>query len=183
MLDGLQDFVNASPSGDILIVLHQMGNHGPAYFKRYPPEFEVFKPVCSSVALQSCSVSEITNAYDNAIRYTDHFLAQAITFLRANDSRFETAFLYVSDHGESLGEQGVYLHGLPTLLAPLSQIHVPMFLWFGENYHGVDRDATRDRAGRSFTHDNLFHTVLGLFEIETSVYDPAQDVVVHTEYE
>ena len=177
MLSVLQTYIDSHPKGDILIVLHQMGNHGPAYFRRYPPEFEIFKPVCKQNDLSRCSREEIGNAYDNAILYTDHFLARAIELLERNDSRFETALFYVSDHGESLGENGLYLHGLPKAIAPAAQLHVPAVMWFGSNFRDVTLPALRAKSKMRFTHTNVFHTLLGMFEIETSVYRPGMDIL------
>jgi lipid A ethanolaminephosphotransferase len=177
MLVGLQDYIDRHPAGDILIVLHQMGSHGPAYFKRYPAEFRAFTPTCETNQLDSCTQEEISNTYDNTILYTDYFLSRVIDLLRANDGGFETALLYVSDHGESLGESGVYLHGLPYLIAPDAQIRVPLVAWFGRNYDDVDRAALRQLRDRPLSHDNIFHTMLGLFEAGSEVYDPKQDLL------
>ena len=177
MLSALQKHIDAQPRGDIFIVLHQMGNHGPAYFKRYPPEFEKFKPACRSADLGQCSREEIGNAYDNAILYTDFFLGKVIELLKENDKKFETALFYVSDHGESLGENGVYLHGLPPAIAPDAQLHVPAILWLGSRFNDVDFAALRRKRDTRFTHDNLAHTVLGTMEIESSVYRPAMDML------
>ncbi len=177
MLSGLQDYIDAHPRGDILIVLHQLGSHGPAYHKRYPPAFEKFSPACKESDLSRCSREEISNAYDNTILYTDHFLAKAIGFLQKNDRRFETALFYVSDHGESLGENGLYLHGLPKAIAPVAQLHVPALMWFGSRFHGLTPATLRDRIGQRYSHENLFHTVLGFFEIETAEYRPELDIL------
>lgn len=177
MLSALQKHIDAHPKGDIFIVLHQMGNHGPAYFKRYPPEFEKFKPACQSADLSQCSREEIGNAYDNAILYTDFFLGKVIDLLKSNDNKFETALLYVSDHGESLGENGVYLHGLPPAIAPDAQLHVPAIMWLGSGFSDVDFPALRRKRDTRFTHDNLAHTVLGVMEIGTSVYRPEMDIL------
>ena len=177
MLAGLQSYIDAHPKGDILIVLHQMGNHGPAYFRRYPPEFEKFRPACKSSDLSQCSREEIGNAYDNAILYTDHFLAKAIELLEKNDAGFETALFYVSDHGESLGENGLYLHGMPKAIAPDAQLHVPAVLWFGANFRGVTLPALRMKSQLRFSHNNVFHTLLGFFEVESSTYLPDMDIL------
>lgn len=177
MLAGLQDFIDRHPTGDIAIVLHQMGNHGPAYFKRYPASFEKFKPVCKSNDLSSCSKEEIINAYDNAIAYTDYFLGKTIDLLKRNDSQFETAMFYLSDHGESLGEAGIYLHGLPRSIAPDSQLHVPAVMWFGKGFDDVDLPALMKKRQMPFTHDNLVHTILGFMEIQTKVYRPELDIL------
>ncbi|MBY0269888.1 MAG: phosphoethanolamine--lipid A transferase [Burkholderiales bacterium] len=177
MLVGLQGYIDAHPEGDILIVLHQMGNHGPAYFRRYPPEFEKFRPVCKSSDLSKCSREEIGNAYDNAILYTDHFLAKAIALLEKNDSRFETALFYVSDHGESLGENGLYLHGLPKAVAPDTQLNVPAVMWFGANFHAVTPQRLQAKSAMRLTHNNVFHTILGFFEVESATYRPGMDIL------
>jgi lipid A ethanolaminephosphotransferase len=177
MLVPLQEYIDSHPTGDILVVLHQMGNHGPAYYKRYPPEFERFTPVCRDSDLNRCTREEIVNAYDNALLYTDHFLAETINLLKRNDQQFETVLFYVSDHGESLGEAGTYLHGLPKALAPHAQLHVPAVMWFGAGYKGLDRAALWRKRSLPFTHDNLFHTVLGFMEVETSIYRPALDIL------
>lgn len=176
MLVGLQEYIDAQKEGDIVIVLHQMGNHGPAYYKRYPPEFERFTPVCATNELNACTQEEIVNAYDNAILYTDAFLAKVIALLKKNDQRFETAMAYFADHGESLGEYGVYLHGLPYAMAPDTQKHVASIFWFGDNFK-IDKQAIRAKASERFSHDNLFHTMLGLLEIESTVYNPDLDIV------
>ena len=179
MLDGLQDYIDKWPQGDILIVLHQMGNHGPAYYKRYPQSFEIFTPVCRTNDLDKCSEEEINNAYDNAILYTDYFLSKVISLLKQNMAQFETAMFYMSDHGESLGESGIYLHGLPYFMAPDTQTHVASILWFGENYDEINIESVKQKADRNFSHDNLFHTVLGLMEVDTDVYDKDLDIIYY----
>jgi lipid A ethanolaminephosphotransferase len=178
MLDGLDEFIASRPAGDIVIVLHQMGNHGPAYYRRYPQAFEKFTPACHSDELNRCTDAEISNAYDNAILYTDYFLAQVVQFLKGYDSSFETAMYYMSDHGESLGENGIYLHGLPWQLAPAAQKHVASIIWFGASY-AANREAIKASAQKPLSHDNYFHTVLGLMEIETSLRNRELDLVVH----
>ncbi|WP_438865417.1 phosphoethanolamine transferase [Neptunicella sp.] len=165
MLNGLQDYIEQQ-SGDIVIVLHQMGSHGPAYFKRYPAEFEYFKPSCKTKELASCSIKEINNAYDNSIRYTDYFLSKVITLLKANTPKFKTAMLYISDHGESLGENGMYLHGMPLMFAPSEQLKVPIIGWFGDS-SDVDLTATESIKGAANSHDAVSKTLLEMLEIET----------------
>jgi len=180
MLIGLQDYIDRHPRGDVLIVLHQMGNHGPAYYKRYPQAFERFTPACKTNDLGACSKEEIVNAYDNAILYTDFFLSKVIELLKQNDDEFETAMLYVSDHGESLGENGLYLHGLPYFLAPDVQKHVPFVMWFGRNFDPQSLSGIQARRLEQLSHDNIFSTLLGLFEIQTAAYDPKMDILDHT---
>ncbi len=176
MLVGLDDYIKQHPTGDIVIVLHQMGNHGPAYYKRYPKSFEKFTPVCQTNQLENCSNEEISNAYDNALLYTDYFLAKVIAFLKSHDKQFETAMFYVSDHGESLGENGVYLHGLPYMMAPEAQIHVAAVLWLGERFE-LSIDDLAEKRDQPLSHDNIFHTLLGLLEIKTAVYRPELDIL------
>lgn len=176
MLVGLQEYINQHPKGDIVIVLHQMGNHGPAYYKRYPKAFEKYTPVCKTNQLEQCSQEEITNAYDNAILYTDYFLSKVITLLKGNDEKFETALFYLSDHGESLGENGLYLHGFPYAIAPAAQKHVPAVMWFGKQF-GINKEVVKRRATQPYTHDNLFHTMLGFVEVNSSVYRSELDIL------
>lgn len=177
MLAYLQPYIDKHPRGDILIILHQMGNHGPAYYKRYPKEFEKFKPACHTNELSQCSEEEISNAYDNAILYTDYFLSKVIALLQKNNRKFEAAMFYVSDHGESLGENGIYLHGMPNFIAPDSQRHIPAILWAGSHFDEVDIPALNARRDTLYTHDNLFHTLLGFMEIESDIYDPKLDIL------
>jgi lipid A ethanolaminephosphotransferase len=175
MLSGLDDYI-ATHEGDITIVLHQMGNHGPAYYKRYPQEFERHTPACQSNQLESCAREEIVNAYDNAVMYSDYFLFEVIEFLKPYDGEFSTGMFYMADHGESLGEMGLYLHGLPYALAPEAQTHVASFLWLGAMDANDDK-SLKARAREPLSHDNYFHTVLGMMDVETAIYDPALDIV------
>ena len=176
MLVGLQDYINAQQQGDVVIVLHQMGNHGPAYYKRYPAAFERFTPTCQTNQLDECTNEEISNAYDNTVLYTDYFLQKVISLLKDNTSRFETAMVYMSDHGESLGEYGIYLHGLPYAMAPDNQKHIASVLWFGDSFK-IDKKALQQKVNQPFSHANLFHTMLGLMEIETAVYNKNMDII------
>ena len=179
MLVGLQEYVDAQKS-DVLIVLHQMGNHGPAYYKRYPKAFEHFNPTCQTNQVEKCTTEEIGNAYDNAILYTDYFLSKTIAFLKANDKHYETALIYMADHGESLGEKGLYLHGIPYFMAPDEQTHVGALMWFGEKARArIDTEALRQNASEKYSHDNLFHTILGLVGVETAVYDKSKDILLY----
>ena len=179
MLAHLQEYIDAHPTGDIFIVLHQMDNHGPAYYKRYPPAYETFKPVCKTNQLEDCTSLEISNDYNNALLYTDAFLGKTINLLRQNTQKFEAALFYASDHGESLGENGVYLHGMPKLFAPKTQTHVPVVMWFSDDFDPTEVDIPRIKASRHkpFTHDAIFHTILYLMEIETDVYPADLDLV------
>ena len=165
MLSGLQEYIEKQP-GDILIVLHQMGSHGPAYYKRYPKEFERFTPVCASAELASCTQQEIVNAYDNTILYTDYFLSKVIELLTANEDKYEASMIYVSDHGESLGESGAYLHGLPYMFAPDAQTQVPVIVWAGAR-SDIDYLETVKLKDVKSSHDAVASTLLALFEISS----------------
>ena len=167
------------PSRDTFIVLHQQGNHGPEYYKRYPPEFRKFQPECRSNRPQDCSRQELINAYDNAILYTDFVLSRVVKFLKRNSDRYASAMIYMSDHGESLGESGIYLHGLPYLIAPHEQTHVPLMVWTSSDFRkgrGLERKCMSQVNDQEYSQDNLFDTVLGLFAVQTQVYRPGQDI-------
>lgn len=169
----------AKPGKDIFLVLHQKGSHGPAYYLRYPEEFRRYGPECLSSDLQNCSREEIVNTYDNTIAYTDYFLGRVAETMTSYSSDYDVAMLYVSDHGESLGEYGLYLHGLPYAVAPEEQIHVPMVLWMPEKSargFGVNMQRLHESASKSYSHDNLFHSVLGLMEVETELYEKDKDI-------
>jgi len=179
LLTGFADEL-ATIQSDTVIVLHQIGSHGPAYFERYPPPYEKFRPACRSNELQRCSPEEIRNAYDNTIAYTDHFLAQTIALLRQAAEDVDPMLIYVSDHGESLGEQGLYLHGLPFAFAPETQTHVPMLVWLAPSYaarRGIAIDCIAARSSAAFSHDNIYHTVLGAAEVRNTSYDSSLDIL------
>ncbi|MBP9905088.1 MAG: phosphoethanolamine--lipid A transferase [Rhodoferax sp.] len=163
-----------------VVVLHQMGSHGPAYFKRSPAAFKRFQPECTSNALQDCQPEQLVNTYDNSIVYTDHFLAEAVHWLKTQASVRPTALLYMSDHGESLGEKGLYLHGMPYSMAPKEQTHVPMVLWLSpamQRERGWHMDCVRQQAQKPWSHDNLFHTVVRMAGVATQVVEPQLDVL------
>jgi lipid A ethanolaminephosphotransferase len=169
----------AEVRGNTVIVLHMMGNHGPAYYRRYPAAFRRFVPDCATAELRDCSRQQVVNAYDNAILYTDHVLAQLVTTLAAESPRLDSAMLYVSDHGESLGENGLYLHGIPYPIAPEQQTHVPMIVWLSSamtDSEDVNARCLHDKVNAPLSHDNLFHSVLGLLDVSTSVYRADRDL-------
>lgn len=169
----------SSITGDAVIVMHQQGSHGPAYFKRYPPPAR-FEPACRSNRLQECDRESVVNAYDNTIDYTSQVLARKIDELSQQGGDRDLALLYVSDHGESLGERGVYLHGMPRWLAPHEQSHVPMLLWMSEGARArlaPDPSCGSAIEAQALTHDNLFHTLLGMFGVQTSAYRVSMDAL------
>ncbi|KZN18598.1 MULTISPECIES: phosphoethanolamine transferase [Pseudomonas] len=178
LLQGLQHFIDTLDK-DTVLVLHQMGSHGPEYFKRYPKEYEHFTPVCESNALNNCSRESIVNGYDNTLVYTDHVLSTLIDLLRSNQDKVDTAMLYLSDHGESLGEYNLFLHGTPYMLAPEQQKHVAMLAWFSDSYQksfSVDTHCLQLSREMPLSQDNLFHSMLGLLEVNSKVYDPGLDM-------
>ena len=178
VVDTLAEHLKRAPVQDRVVVIHQMGSHGPAYFKRYPPAYRRFTPTCDSNELQRCTPEQVRNTYDNTIAYTDHILARTIQVLQ-QEPRYRSAFWYVSDHGESTGEKGLYLHGAPYLFAPSQQTHVPMLAWLSKSYRellGARADCLAARREDTLSHDNVFHTVLGLMDVRTSVLSPALDL-------
>jgi lipid A ethanolaminephosphotransferase len=161
-----------------VVVMHQMGSHGPAYYKRSPPAMKLFQPECTSHALQECPPEQIQNAYDNSLRNTDHLLAETVRWLQTQQR--PTALVYVSDHGESLGEKGLYLHGMPYRMAPTEQTHVPMLTWASkplQQAQGLRLDCLRAQAAQPWSHDNLFHTMLGLARVGTTARDGSLDML------
>ena len=179
LLSGM-DQVLRDRKGNLLVVMHQLGSHGPAYFRRYPPLFRRFLPDCQSEDLRVCSAAEIVNAYDNSLLYTDFFLGKVIDFLESAQRTHDTAMLYVSDHGESLGEGGLYLHGMPYAIAPRGQTRVPFVLWMSQAFStalGIDGRCLRDRARpEAASHEQLFHSLLGVFGVQTSAYERRLDL-------
>ena len=162
----------------VLIVLHQMGSHGPAYFKRSPPDRKPFGPECETPALQQCPLDAVINAYDNSIAYTDHMLAETIRWLGRHAATYDPTLLYLSDHGESLGENNLYLHGLPYAFAPREQTHVAMVAWLGPATTQAGNpqfECLRRRRDMPLTHDSMFHTVLGVLGIDAVEYKNALD--------
>jgi len=176
-LKGLQDKADTITQNTVIVV-HQIGSHGPSYWLRYPPERELFKPACHTPELTQCSTEEIVNAYDNTIAYTDFFLGQVIDLLDASD-RVIPAMYYVSDHGESLGEGGLYLHGTPYFMAPEYQTRVPMVIWMSQRFRdslALDPACLAKNAADPVSHDNMFSTVLGMLDVTTTVRDTTLDL-------
>ncbi|WP_180087039.1 phosphoethanolamine transferase [Acinetobacter sp. YH12226] len=182
LVDSLKDYLahldknNPKPQ---LIVLHQMGSHGPAYFKRSKAPYQPFQPTCNSNAIQGCSTEELKNSYDNSIVHTDHVLAQIIETLK-QQTQYQPGFWYLSDHGESTGEHGLYLHGAPYSMAPTQQTHVPMLMWFSDawkqqNTHQVS--CLKGQTGQARSHDHLFPSLLSLLDIKTQVTEAKNDML------
>jgi lipid A ethanolaminephosphotransferase len=175
----LNNLSNKLTGRNQFIVLHQKGSHGPAYDQRYPDSMRVFQPVCNGSRLQDCSTEEVVNAYDNTIYYTDYFLGSVIDWLTSLKTTYNTVMVYVSDHGESLGENNLYLHGMPYAFAPDYQRHVPFVFWASSGFYrdrGLNKDCLIGLKTHVFSHDNIFHSVLGLLDIKTKHYQPELDI-------
>lgn len=183
MLHRLEQRIASLPSDKrnkgMVVVLHQMGSHGPAYSLRSPPAFKKFLPECTNSALQSCTTSEVVNVYDNSIVYTDHVLASTIAWLKARQADNATAMVYVSDHGESLGENNLYLHGMPYSIAPDVQKRVPWITWLSPAFEQRLRVTTaclKQQVDMPVSHDNYFHSVLGMMNVQTQTYQRDLDI-------
>lgn len=178
----IKDFstkVNSAPE-NIIMVLHQQGSHGPAYYERYPKEFERYTPTCQTNNLNRCTQEEIINSYDNSIAYTTHMLALTIKELQKLANKYNVMMFYASDHGESLGENGIYLHAAPYIIAPEEQTKVPMLLWLDStnaNAFNLDINCIRTKATAPYSHDNIFHTLLGIGGIKSSEYNNELDIL------
>jgi len=172
----LHALLQDSDSDRIFVALHPWGSHGPSYWDNYPPEFAHFQPECKTVEVANCTEEELINAYDNTIRYMDYLLADLITQLKAIDNA-DTAMIYVSDHGQSLGENGVYLHGLPNAIAPEVQRHVPFLVWMSDSFK-ASRGLTNEdiMPEETFPHDFPFHSIMGAFGMTSDIYKPEYDI-------
>ena len=172
----LSDLIRQTESNRVFVTLHQTGSHGPAYYNKYPPEFEYFKPVCKTVQIAKCSDEELNNAYDNTIRYTDSLIADLITQLeRMTD--VNATLIYVSDHGQSLGEDGYYLHGAPIAFAPIEQREIPFLVWMSDGFQqSRGLSAATILRDETFPHDFPFHSVMGAFGLRSDIYKPQFDI-------
>lgn len=180
LLQGVDEKIPADGKSKLL-VFHLIGSHGPTYYRRYPAKFRQLMPDCERSDIENCTREQLVNTYDNTLRYTDYVVDQFIEKLKSYQKDYNVALYYVSDHGESLGEKGLYLHGTPYNFAPDEQTHVPMLLWLPEAWrqaNGVDANCLRESAARNnYSHDNLFHTVLGMMNVTTKDYNPQLDAL------
>lgn len=180
LLADLQKHIDAMAGKNAMIVLHIMGSHGPTYYLRYNDEHRFFKPDCPRSDIQNCGREEIVNTYDNTILFTDFVMSQVINTLKANEKTFNTSLMYFSDHGESLGEGGVYLHGMPYAIAPAEQTRVPLIVWVPDKTakrKGINLECLKDKAKTgAFSHDNISHSLLGIMNVRTSLYRPDLDI-------
>lgn len=182
LVDSLKSYLAAIPETDKtprLIVLHQMGSHGPAYYQRSKAPFQPFKPSCDSNAIQGCSRTELLNSYDNSIVYTDHVLSSLIQVLKGSTA-YQTGFWYLSDHGESTGEHGLYLHGSPYAIAPTQQTHVPMLMWFSPEWtaqNSAQITCLTKQKSKELSQDNLFPSLLSLLDVKTQTIDEQKNML------
>ncbi len=179
----LTNLINAIDSSDkqkIFVVLHTKGSHGPSYYSRYTKEFNQFTPVCRDEEISKCSPEELINAYDNTLLYTDHFLTTLIMELQTL-AKTSSAMMYISDHGESLGEHGLYLHGTPYSFAPDYQKDIPFLFWASDTFLDT-RNLKLKNLNQANSHNqfNVFHTVLGALSLESSIYDSTLDVLYNS---
>ncbi|MCD8338899.1 MAG: phosphoethanolamine--lipid A transferase [Burkholderiales bacterium] len=179
MLTNIDEVVE-NLEGDKLVVFHMMGSHGPSYYQRYPESHRYFVPDCQRNDIENCTDEQLVNTYDNTIRYTDFVLSQMIDKLKEYKKDYDTVLLYVSDHGESLGEKGLYLHGTPYAFAPEQQTKVPFMLWMSPGYiqdRKINMGCMSELATEGdFSHDNLFSTMLKIWNVNTALYNRKQDV-------
>ncbi len=180
MLKLLDEQIESFKGKEGIVFLHLIGSHGPTYYKRYPESFARFKPDCRTSDLQKCSDAQIVNSYDNTILFTDYVISKIVDDLKMRDKTYQTALIYMSDHGESLGENGLYLHGMPYSVAPEVQKHVPFMLWLSDEMivqKTMDMDCLHRTAQTGkFSHDNLSHTLLNFMDVHTDSYNRNRDV-------
>ncbi|WP_392552446.1 phosphoethanolamine transferase EptA [Orbus wheelerorum] len=180
LLQDLPDYLD-NVTNDTLIILHTIGSHGPTYYQRYPKEYQKFTPTCDTNEINYCSQEALVNTYDNTIVYTDAVVDKAINLLKNYDKLYNTALMYISDHGESLGENNIYLHAMPYAIAPEEQTQVPLLLWLSTQYQqqqAIDKACLDQKAKDDvFSQDNLFHSLLGLFDVRTEQYTAQLDLL------
>jgi len=177
LLEGLTKIIKNSKRNKIFIVLHTAGSHGPTYYKKYPKKFEIFKPVCKTVNLKQCTNQELINAYDNTIVYTDYFLDKTIKALQ-KIKEIPSLMIYLSDHGESLGEYGLYMHGAPYSIAPDFQKEIPFILWESKSFlakKGFDKPYVKKQS--AYGQENVFHTIMGAFDMKSPIYNKKLDLL------
>ena len=172
LFHGLRERIVSSDKNKVLIVLHTSTSHGPQYADKYPKEFEVYKPVAKNVEEGEKNVAMLVNAYDNTIRYTDYLLSNLIDTLRSMDD-WHSAMIFISDHGESLGENKVFMHGLPMKIAPRVQYEIPFLVWTSKDFRRYKPDSQLPAV---LEQHYVFHSVLNLLSIQSPAYDEAFDV-------
>lgn len=168
LIKDLKEEILQSQKNKILIVLHTSTSHGPTYFKKYPKKFEKFTPVCKSVELANCTEQELINAYDNTILYTDYILATLIDELK-QITEYKSSMIFISDHGESLGENNLYMHGIPASLAPKEQLEIPFIVWSSDG-------SKKLKEKQEYSQHNIFHSVLNFLDIDSPIYDGTMSI-------
>lgn len=168
LIEGLAERIASSDKNKVFVVLHTSTSHGPTYYKKYPKEFEVFTPVCTTVEMAEADHEELINAYDNSILYTDYLVHTAIDELRSL-KEWRSTLLFVSDHGESLGENNLYMHGMPKSMAPREQFDIPFIVWLSDSERTV-----RDIECAEQYH--VFHTVLSSLSVDSEIYNAEYDI-------
>ena len=171
---GLRERIESSKKNKVLIILHSSTSHGPQYANKYPKAFEVYKPVAANVEEGEKNVGMLVNAYDNTIRYTDFLLDHLINTLRVMTD-WKSAMIFISDHGESLGENKMFMHGLPMKLAPKEQYEIPFLVWTSENFR-----AYKDNLPAVLEQHYIFHSVLNLLSIQSPAYNEEFDIFLNT---
>ena len=183
LLRQLPELITKEPSQNKLFALHLIGSHGPTYHQRYPADKTLFKPACERNDIENCSDQEIVNVYDNTIAYTDYVIAETITLLKQYQEQYNVALFYLSDHGESLGEKGLYLHGTPYVIAPEEQTKVPWYIWASDEYFAnqkINKACLQESADNDVvSHDNLFHTLLGFYGVKTKQKNEVLDITAN----
>ena len=180
IVNELRTQIQQAKGKDSVFVLHLHGSHGPSYFEKYPTNFGDFKPDCRRYEFRFCDKASLDNAYDNSIQYTDYVLNEVIKILKTESKDWNPALIYTSDHGESIGEQGLYGHCAPYIIAPKEQTQVPLLIWMSQGFKTDKNISSRclkkiENQG-GFSHDNIFHSVLGLKDIKTNVYQSPLDL-------
>ncbi|EKO3484493.1 phosphoethanolamine--lipid A transferase [Vibrio fluvialis] len=179
LLESFEQDINRL-QGNRVVVMHIMGSHGPTYYRRYPKSLAHFQPDCPRSDIENCSIEQIVNSYDNTIAYTDYVLAHTISKLKSVNEQYNTALIYISDHGESLGENGLFLHGMPYGLAPSTQTHVPLIIWMSQGFKQAknmnEQCLNANAQSQNYSQDNIFHSLLGIMDVETTAYRRQMDL-------
>lgn len=168
LLEGLKEDILASDKAKTLVVIHTNTSHGPTYFKKYPSEFEEFTPVCTTVEMSKADTQELMNAYDNSIIYTDWLIHSVIETLK-EIPEVRSCMMYVSDHGESLGENNLYMHGVPMSMAPAEQVEIPFIVWDSDENTSIKN---LEKVGQY----HVFHSIMNFLGIESPIYDEEKNI-------
>jgi lipid A ethanolaminephosphotransferase len=172
LTEGLAERIKSSDKNKVFVVLHTSTSHGPTYYKKYPAEFEKFTPVCTTVEMAEADHQELINAYDNTILYTDYLVHTVIEQLRTLDE-WRSTMIFVSDHGESLGENNLYMHGMPKSMAPAEQFDIPFIVWHSDSERTIKSIECAEQY-------HVFHTTLRSLSIESEIYNPEYDIFNNT---